>query len=165
MNQQDSLRSLIFALLGAAIAGLFFWASLSIPAPRFEPVGSALVPQLIAVVIWTCAIAEIWRWVEGRGTHDNELPEIEYQTSSAMKLLVLRIMYIGLFSFFLIVLGTEEIAFSLLSAVLFFVTAVMTGVSRSKKSLILTATFGLAFGIFVELIFTRVFFVNIPTLG
>ncbi len=47
-----------FALVLIAFAGVIYWGTLGLPAPRFEPLGSASVPRMLAGIM--AALSAVW---------------------------------------------------------------------------------------------------------
>lgn len=166
MSENNNTKdSLVFAVIGIVVAVLFYRASLGLPDPVFEPVGSAYVPQIIAISAVLCAVAEIVKYLtrqrrDALSTQDSgPKGAIQWQTS------FYRILFVIFFAGMVFVLDTRVVPFSLIAATLFFVTAIASGLARRKKPLILAAVIGLVLGIVLELTFTRILFIDIPTLG
>ena len=65
-ERRNTKESLVFAVIGIAVAAVFYRASLDLPEPIFEPVGSAFVPQIMAIAAVLCAVAEIAKYLIAR---------------------------------------------------------------------------------------------------
>ncbi|WP_068313715.1 tripartite tricarboxylate transporter TctB family protein [Polycladidibacter hongkongensis] len=162
-SRDEAIGSLCFAALGGGIAAAFYAASLSLPPPMFEPVGSAFVPQVFAVVIWACAVTEAVRTTRIiRMTAGQKEPG---QQTSFIASMLAKAGYILFFAAILLVFDSAWVPFSLLAALLFIGTTFACGLSITRRSLLNASILGLAFGLMLELVFTKVFFVNIPSIG
>lgn len=67
-----SVCRLLFVVAAIAAAGVALWQAQFIPAPRFEPVGGARVPQLVAMVILALGALRLLSAVWRRGSTEPE---------------------------------------------------------------------------------------------
>jgi predicted lysophospholipase L1 biosynthesis ABC-type transport system permease subunit len=164
-ERRNTKESLVFAVIGIAVAVVFYHASLDLPEPIFEPVGSAFVPQIMAIAAVLCAVAEIAKYLIARRkeTQSNNVSSSTDETQWLQA--VLKIVFVVFFAALVVVLSSRLVAFSIIAAALFFATAVATGLSRQTKPLLVAGIVGVIFGVILELVFTRVLFIDIPTLG
>lgn len=161
-NSNDGLISLIAALGAAAIAAGFYLAALTLPAPRFEPMGSAAVPKMIAVVIFICAAFEVVRSLRLLMADSAPLEALLHPAPGTLRRAAFVLGYIIFFFAVVLVLQGGVVPFMVIAAVLFWVGALVIGLPRSWPMMLGLGFGGLAFGTLLELVFTRVFFVNIP---
>lgn len=164
-ERRNTKESLVFAVIGIAVAVVFYRASLDLPEPIFEPVGSAFVPQIMAIAAVLCAVAEIAKYLIARRkeTQSNNVSSSTDETQWLKA--VSKIVFVVFFAALVVVLSSRLVAFSIIAAALFFATAVATGLPRQTKPLLVAGIVGVIFGVILELVFTRVLFIDIPTLG
>ncbi|MFC5585041.1 hypothetical protein ACFPOD_07960 [Nitratireductor kimnyeongensis] len=161
-NSNDGLISLLAALGAAGIAVAFYVAALTLPESRFEPMGSAAVPKMIAVIVFICAAFEVVRCARLLLADPSPLHNLMHPGSAAIRRAATVIGYILFFFAIVLVLQSAVVPFMAIAAVLFWIGALFIGVPRTRTMLLALGLVGLVLGVGLELIFTRVFFVNIP---
>lgn len=161
-NSNDGLISLIAALGAAGIAAAFYAAALTLPAPRFEPMGSAAVPKMIAGVIFLCAAFEVVRSLRLLMADRAPLAALRHPDPDTLRRTAAAVGYILFFFALILALQSAVVPFMIIATVLFWVGALVIGLPLTRPMLLGLGLGGLAFGVGLELVFTRIFFVNIP---
>jgi putative tricarboxylic transport membrane protein len=146
------------ALSAALIAfSIAIWVeSYDIPPPFFDPLGSAVVPRIVASVIALLSLAVGLRALRTLNSAAAAVagtaglrPDIAAGTA-------------GLTVFYLLFLGLGWLGFMEATIAYVLVSGVLLG-ARDRRSLIVLAGLALLLGVGGMLLFTRVFYIDLPT--
>lgn len=146
----EGVSRVIFAVV-AVIAGLVaVWQSLSIPAPQFEPVGGARVPQVAAALVILLGIAFLARAVATRSSAAGKPTELDRRGY----------VFAGLFALAAVALASGVAGFALVSGAFLVATQALYRTSRYRW--LVSAAFMVLAAVALELLFTRVFVIDLP---
>lgn len=142
------LSNTIFLIVG--ILGVFF--SYSISGFSFDPIGPSLIPKLVSVFLVLFSVLSFVHTYENR-KESYDLKQIVIP--------LLCFLYVVLFIFIVFLVG---VPFSISVSVMFFL--ISSAISENNKSVnsLKSAFIGFLIGVFSEIIFTRFFFVDLPTI-
>ena len=143
------------ALVLIAVSALMWWESYKIAPPFYDPLGSAAMPRVAAVLITALAILVVVRAVVGlrrvgraRSTGYRPRPDL------AVGIVVLSILYIGVMDFGLIGFPWATMAFVFLSG------ALLGGFQR--RIMAISAAIAIALGGGCAFLFRYVFYIDLP---
>ncbi|OQM74157.1 tripartite tricarboxylate transporter TctB family protein [Manganibacter manganicus] len=143
----------VFVGLTAIVALLFFWQSLSIPAPTFEPVGGARVPQATAIAIILLAVMALAMALSKRNAAQIE--------AEAIKPIDWRgVLFVIIFGAYAVALASRTIGLGWLTAAFLIATQALFSEKRFSPPLAIILAIS-AFAL--ELIFTKVFIIDVTT--
>ena len=138
---------------------LILWETRTIPPGTFEPLGSAPVPQVTAVLIMLLSISvglNGWRKLRAQGPSDGAVADEGVRPLDAWLVGALTVVYV-------IVLDARVIDFAPLTAIYLFTSIALLTRAR-LKSLIPAAVVAIIIGWGTQYLFTRVFVVDLPGL-
>ncbi len=161
ISQQKALMHDVYlAIASLCLAGLLFYGAMGLPAPRFEPMGSAALPRILGGLIVLLALLllfNVWRKLRAAGVSPSE-SETSPDTLGSAKIRPLGVpaclvAYVGTLDFLQAPFVPSTI-----------VLVVALGMLLSKPSLrtaIIFTLFGAALSISINLIFTHFLHVDL----
>ena len=154
----DVAALVLFVLLGAG--GL--WAAGEIKGMSFDPLGSAAAPYAIGagVILLSllCGVSLIRR--ARRSASEEQVDERRYSAGEILEVLAM----IALVVFYIIALFQLRLPFSLTTLVFIPAVACLLERSVTPRGIAVALIAGFLIGVGGELLFTKVFFVDLPTL-
>lgn len=146
----------IFFIVGCA---LILWETRTIPPGTFEPLGSAPVPQVTAVLIMLLSLAvgiNGWRKLGAEGASADDDKGYRPRPLDAWAVAALTVVYVA-------TLDSRVLDFAPLTAVYLFLSIAL--LSRLRlRSLAAAAVVAIVVGWGTQYLFTRVFVVDLPGL-
>ena len=151
------------ALFLWAIAIAFLWETRDLPPGYLDSMGPALVPQMIAGVIFTLGGVILFRAVQRMRAEVDEaeaadeaeaLPSWLPRRGLALAMFLLTLSYVGVMQSRLLGFDAATIAFLLISGLLLK--------DRSRPRLVAVTAIALVMGIGGQYVFTQFFFVDLP---
>jgi len=143
----------VFVGLTAIIALLFFWQSLSIPAPTFEPVGGARVPQALAIAIVLSAAVALVMAMRKRAEGQSQAEPAKLVDRRGLLFIAIFVAYATALASRLVGLGWLTAAFLIVSQALF---------SEKRFSPLLAIVLAIS-AFALELVFTKVVIIDVTT--
>ncbi len=139
---------------------LFYWDSLSLPDPVFDPLGSVMVPRATCVILGLFASAIIFKgiWKINRKADNGSTKEkpINYILRPGLVVGVL-----GLTATYVLVLSTRVVRFSELTFVFVILSGMWMGRFKMKAiPVLLILAFIMGYG--GQYVFKQVFFIDLP---
>ncbi|GAB5374816.1 MAG: hypothetical protein AcusKO_12780 [Acuticoccus sp.] len=148
LSERTSRRLFVaLAMLAAAVA---LWQSLSIPPAQFEPVGGARVPQVAGALTLLLGLLFVARTLATGGLPAATPPAIDRRG----------IIFVALFAGAAIALGTGLGGFAVIGSL--FLVATQALYRTSRAGWIVPAICLALAAIALELLFTRVFVIDLP---
>jgi hypothetical protein len=149
-----SICRAIFFVTSAAVAIVLFWQAFAVPAPSFEPVGGARVPQATAALIAVlCAVVAILSWARHHTVAKSSRDNAKAVDFRGLLFLLVFAVYTAMLSFRLFGLGWLTAAF-LISLQLIY---------REKKLSPMLIAILAAASFAIEFVFTRIFVIDVVT--
>ncbi|MEZ5864206.1 MAG: tripartite tricarboxylate transporter TctB family protein [Geminicoccaceae bacterium] len=155
-SRREPLADIVFAVTVLALAGIVWWGTAALPPPRYEPLGSAALPRTLAVIMALLGIMLLGRvWAGGRRPAASAArPGFRPRPWLAVGVLAVLVAYVALMD--LRLLGF--VPASILALVL--LGAMLTGFDRRRLPWL--AGFVVLLVVAVQLLFTRVFYIDLP---
>ncbi|MCF3936686.1 tripartite tricarboxylate transporter TctB family protein [Acuticoccus sp. M5D2P5] len=138
-----------------ALAGIMWWQALKIPPPFFDPLGSAVVPKSVAIALALFAAIMLLRALNARPWPARER-ETGYRPRPdiAAGIFLLAAAYVGAMALGLL---SFEIA-----TILFLAAGTALLARFERRTVLLGAAIALLLGIGGTLLFTHVFYIDLP---
>ncbi|NKB51731.1 MAG: hypothetical protein GKR97_05835 [Rhizobiaceae bacterium] len=161
VSQQKALMRDVYLAIGSLLlAGLLFYGAMGLPAPRFEPMGSAALPRILGGLIVLLALMllfNVWRKLRAAG-----VPISEAKSSADVQGLA-KIRPLGVPACLALYVGALDFlqAPFVISTV---VLVVVLGMLLSKPTLrtaIIFTLFGVVISVSINLVFTHFLFVDL----
>lgn len=148
----------IVAATGLVLVGVaVLLASLSLPPPRFDPLGSAFVPRAIAasvVVLALCVLAGAFLRLRRAAPATAEAPIHRRRPDLALFTFGAAVAYVA-------ALSSRLVDYGLATAIFILVVALsLTGLSR--RAVVVAGLIALVLGFGGDALFTRVFYIDLP---
>lgn len=155
-SRREPLADILFAVAVLALAGIVWWGTSALPPPRYEPLGSAALPRALAVIMALLGLVLLGRvWSAGpRRAAPAVEPGFRPRPWLAIGVLAVLVAYVVLMD--LRLLGF--VPASILALVL--IGAMLTGFDRRRLPWLLG--FVVLLVVAVQLVFTRVFYIDLP---
>ncbi|MEP1209198.1 MAG: tripartite tricarboxylate transporter TctB family protein [Rhizobiaceae bacterium] len=161
ISRHKALMHDVYLAIGALfLAGMLFYGAMGLPTPRFEPMGSAALPQILGGLIVFLALLlllNVWRKLQAAGeTASEEKPSTEAQGLAKFRPLgvpACLVIYVGALDFLQAPFVISTIAL-----------VVVLGMLLSKPTLrtaLIFALFGLVLSVSINLVFTHFLFVDL----
>lgn len=159
-TRQEQKQDVSLALASMFLAGLLFYGSIGLPAPRFEPMGSAALPQILAGLIVLLSALILMRAFRTNTTVDGA-PDNKQPVASGGLWPKLRPFAVPL-SLVAYVASLDTFRAPFLPTTI--VLVVVLGLLLSKPSLrnaTIFTVFGAVLSFSIDLVFTRFLFVDL----
>ena len=159
--QQKALRHDVYlAIASLCLAGLLFYGAMGLPAPRFEPMGSAALPRILGGLIVLLALMllfSVWRQLKAGGA---SLSEVQPSPDS---LALARYRPLGVPACLVVYVGALDFlqAPFVLSTILLVVALGMLLSRPTLRTAIIFMLFGLVLSVSINLVFTHFLFVDL----
>ncbi|MEZ5861575.1 MAG: tripartite tricarboxylate transporter TctB family protein [Geminicoccaceae bacterium] len=153
---REPLADILFAVAVLALAGIVWWGTASLPPPRYEPLGSAALPRTLAVVMALLGLVLLGRAWAGRRQAAPAAVGLGFRPRPWLAVGVLAVLVLYVAAMDLRLLGF--VPASILALVL--IGAMLTGFDRRRLPWL--AGFVVILVIGVQLLFTRVFYIDLP---
>ena len=140
----------IFVVIAILAGGLAAWQSLSIPPAQFEPVGGARVPQMAAALTVLLGLAFLARTLVGKAPPAGKRAPVDRRGY----------LFLVLFAAAAIALGSGFAGFALVGGA--FLVATQALYRTSRTGWLVPAAFLALAAVGLELLFTRVFVIDLP---
>ncbi len=156
-KQVDPKADLALAVGMILFSGLVYWGSLELPPPRYEPLGSAAVPQGLAIIMAVLSVILILRALPHLKTFKGQHNAIEDVTPRPLLSVIIFILTV----IFVAVLDLGILSF--IPAGVLYMTAVGYFLThRNLKRLPKFFAFSLVMVIGNYYLFTKVFYIDLP---
>ncbi len=155
-SRREPLADILFAVTVLALAGIVWWGTASLPPPRYEPLGSAALPRALALAMALLGLVLLGRAWAGRRLQAAPASDLGFRPRPWLAAGVLAVLVLYVASMDLRLLGF--VPASILALVL--IGAMLTGFDRRRLPWL--AGFVVVLVIAVQLLFTRVFYIDLP---
>lgn len=165
-STNNGKADLAFAVIILVFSAVIYWQTLDLPPPRYEPLGSAAVPQALCVIMSLLALVVLVRALVGRSKTKASSPAIQQAAKQqdtgdfirrpwlAVGAFLLSSVYIAAMDLKLLAFIPATILFLALLGLL-----LTRGVWRQLPWII---GFSCALTVSCHLIFTKVFYIDLP---
>jgi putative tricarboxylic transport membrane protein len=156
-DQPRPLADIVFAAVVILFAGIVWWGTLDLPPPRYEPMGSAALPQALAAIMAVLALfvgaRGVLAFAKASGTRPAPAP-FRKRPALAVATLAILVAYLLLFEFRLTGFITASIpAFGLIGCML---------VDFERKRVPYVLGFVVLIVTLSHFVFTRLFYIDLP---
>lgn len=148
LSEKTSRAVFVIVAMLAGVAAV--WQSLSIPAPQFEPVGGARVPQVAAALTIVLGLAFLARSLATRSASAGRRVTPDRRGYA----------FVALFAVAAVALASGVAGFALVGGAFLVATQALYRTSRYRW--LVPATFLFLAAVALELLFTRVFVIDLP---
>ena len=148
LSEKTSRTVFVIVAMLAGVAAV--WQSLSIPAPQFEPVGGARVPQVAAALTIVLGLAFLARSLATRSASAGRRVTPDRRGYA----------FVALFAVAAVTLASGVAGFALVGGAFLVATQALYRTSRYRW--LVPATFLFLAAVALELLFTRVFVIDLP---
>lgn len=156
-KQVDPKADLMLAVGMIIFSALVYWGSLELPAPRYEPLGSAAIPQGLAVIMAVLSVLLILRALPHLKTFKEKSSSIEDVTPRPMLSVIIFVLTV----IFIAVLDFDILSF--IPAGIIYMTAIGYFLThRNLKRLPRFFLFSVLMVVSNYYLFTKVFYIDLP---
>jgi len=158
MQNQVNPKTEIFVCIGLIVfSAIVYWASLSLPEPEYEPLGSAALPQGLAVLMSVLCVIVILRAIPRLKTFEVKRdinPEVTPRPMISVTVFIATLIFVGVLDFG--ILNFVPAGTIYLSLVGFLMT------HRDVKKLPWIVGFSIVLTVSSFMLFTKVFYIDLP---
>jgi putative tricarboxylic transport membrane protein len=169
MNEprKAAVGDLLLAAAALIGAGLLFWGASELPAPRFEPLGSAAFPRILgtAIVVLASIIAITALVGQVRGKKENAVTAVdEVEAAQASQLPAARplqtLAVLGALVAYVAALDMLRVPFVIATTLFMVVLGATLGSARLRTAVVM-GIIGLLLALAIQFVFTRYLYVQI----
>lgn len=159
-SERAPLVDICFALAMLAFAGIVWWGTADLPPPRYEPIGSAALPRVLAVVMAVLSLIVLVR------AHARQQAQGQDRTTTVASAAfrprpLLAIAVFGVLVLYVLAMDQRLLGFIPASIIAFTVIGgLLTGFTPKRLSWLLG--FVVVMVVAIWLVFTRFFYIDLP---
>lgn len=159
-DQPDPRLEITLAIIAIGFSALIYWGTIDLPPPRFEPLGSASVPRMLAgtmailSAIWLALSVVKLRSAEPVEPQEGAEPETQKHPLLAVSILMITIVFVAIMDLGLLGFVAAGIPYVVLCGFL------MT--HRSLQALPWVVGYAVILILSVNYVFTEFFYINLP---
>ena len=152
-----SIQDYVISACTLVLAGVIFWGAKDIPPPFFDPLGSAAVPKAVATLLIVIALGiSTRRYFENLSGAGSASAEEGYKPEP-----ILAVYVVGLSILYTSAMGAGWIGFRWGTVIYIAATGAILA-KGNKNVMVLSAVLGLLLGIGGQLLFTNLFYIDLP---
>ena len=162
-SKQDK-ADIVFALVIILVSTVIYWQTLGLPPPRYEPLGSAAVPRALAIIMAVLALLVLIRALRSNMRSSNN--PADTSSSAGHTATYIRRPWLAAFSFVLVcayVAAMDQKLLGFIPATIGFLLLIGLLLNRGNwRQLPWLAGFACVLTLACHLIFTKVFYIDLP---